>query len=112
MIGTFAFFGAPFAPWHVLQTSNFALRMFFASAAFPGVGTAGISGALSLALAGAASATPVTYTYTSGDVVITNISLDGVSVLAGSSSPEFGFTNNSTATIDTQADTLAFLFNQ
>jgi hypothetical protein len=65
-----------------------------------------------LGLAGMASATPVTYTYASGDVVITNISLDGVSVLAGGSSPEFGFANSSTATIDAQADTLAFLFNQ
>jgi hypothetical protein len=71
------------------------------------LGVAGLLG-----LAGVASATPVTYTYTSGDVVITNISLDGVSVLAGSSSPEFGFTSNSTATIDTQADTLAFLLDQ
>jgi hypothetical protein len=35
-----------------------------------------------------------------------------MSILAGGSSPEFGFANNSTATIDTHADTLAFLFNQ
>jgi hypothetical protein len=71
------------------------------------LGAAGLLG-----LAGVASATPVTYTYSSGDVVITGISFDGMSVLAGTSSPEFGLASNSTATIDTQADTLAFLFNQ
>lgn len=60
-------------------------------------------------LVGAAGANPVTYTYTSGDVVITGISVDGVSVLGGGSSPEFGFASTSTATIDTVGDTLAFL---
>jgi hypothetical protein len=82
-------------------------RLMMESGRLIALGVAGLLG-----LAGVASATPVTYTYSSGDVVITGISLDGESILGGSSSPEAGLASSSTATIDTQADTLAFLFNQ
>src|SRR6516164_4889206 len=57
MIGVGAeLLGTPSLPWHVLQTSNLAPRMTWASAAFPGVGSAGFSMACSGA-AGAASTT-------------------------------------------------------
>src|SRR5262249_33264545 len=60
MIGTAAFLGMPLLPWHVLQTSNLAPRIASASAAFPGVGSAGTSMACSTAFAGAASAARTT----------------------------------------------------
>src|SRR5215470_2261421 len=56
MIGVAAFLGTPSAPWHVLQTSNLAPRKASASAAFPGVATAGFSTACSTAFAGTARA--------------------------------------------------------
>src|SRR5437763_9779135 len=62
MIGVAAFWGTPFAPWHVLQTSNLAPRMASASAAIPGVATAGTSTTCSAAFDGAANAARTTRT--------------------------------------------------
>jgi hypothetical protein len=77
------------------------------------IGISAALGAVALvALAGAAGAAPVTYSYTSGAVIITGVTLDGESVLGGTSSPEFGLANSSSATIDTSANTLAFLLAQ
>jgi len=62
--------------------------------------------------AGVAGASAVTYDYSSGDVIITSVTVDGVSALAGSSSPDIGLLAGSNATIDTTGDTLAFNFSQ
>jgi hypothetical protein len=65
-----------------------------------------------LSPAGAAKASAVTYDYSSGDVVITNVTVDGVPSIAGSASPEFGLAASSSATIDTTALTLGFALSQ
>jgi PEP-CTERM motif len=63
-----------------------------------------------LGLAGVASAQQKIYDYTSGDVVITSITVNGTGVLQNS--PFFNMGTGSTATIDTTADTLQFSFSQ
>jgi hypothetical protein len=77
------------------------LKTTFAGAALVGIG-----------LSGTASASPVTYTLTSGDVSITGATLNGDSILPTTSSPQFALDPSSTATIDTIALTLAFAFSQ
>ncbi|HMK85522.1 MAG TPA: VPLPA-CTERM sorting domain-containing protein [Steroidobacteraceae bacterium] len=67
---------------------------------------------LLLGLSGAARATPVTYDYSSGDVVITGATVNGTSVLPTGSNPEFNLDPSSLASIDTSALTLTFTMNQ
>jgi hypothetical protein len=56
-----------------------------------------------VAVAGTATAAPVTYDYTGGAVVITGITLDGVSVLPTVETPTIGYLNSSMATFDSTA---------
>jgi hypothetical protein len=65
-----------------------------------------------LGLVGAVGASPVTYDFTSGNVVITGATVNGMSVLPTASSPEFALDPSSSAAIDTSALTLAFQFSQ
>jgi hypothetical protein len=65
-----------------------------------------------IGVSGGASASPVTYDFTSGDVVITGATVNGSSVLPTIGSPQFALDPSSTATVDTTALTLAFQFSQ
>ncbi len=64
-------------------------------------------------IAGIASASPVPYDWTSGDVVITGLTVDGQQALLNPSpSPTFDLGSSSEATIDTTANTLTFALAQ
>ncbi|HEY2676578.1 MAG TPA: hypothetical protein VGI65_06380 [Steroidobacteraceae bacterium] len=64
------------------------------------------------AFAGRATAAPVTYDYTGGAVVITGITMDGTSILAGGQTPAIGYLNSSFATFDSTSPALTFSLSQ